>query len=91
MADHIIENSNVQVYENSEMVYKTLKRKTISKLDILGNRIEKLMNIDEDILKNEESILLLLLESVKNIYTELYILKKDIENLKNYNIEECNM
>ncbi len=90
MADHIIENSNVQVYENSEMVYKTLKRKTISKLDILGNRIEKLMNIDEDILKNEESILLLL-ESVKNIYTELYILKKDIENLKNYNIQEYDM
>ena len=90
MADHIIENSNVQVYENSEIVYKTLKRKTISKLDILGNRIEKLMNIDENILKNEEAILLLL-ESVKNIYTELYILKKDIENLKNYNTQEYNM
>ncbi len=90
MSENLVENSNFQVYENTENAYKTLKINTISKLDILGNRIEKLMNIDQNILKNEEAILLLL-ESVKNIYTELYILKKDIEDLKNYNTQESNM
>ncbi len=90
MSENLVENSNFQVYENTENAYKTLKNETISKLDILGNRIEKLMNIDENTLKNQEAILLLL-ESVKNIYTELYILKKDIEDLKNYNTQESNM
>ncbi len=90
MSENLVENSNFQVYENNQILYNSLKNETISKLDILGNRIEKLMNIDEDTLKNQEAILLLL-ESVKNIYTELYILKKDIEDLKNYNTQESNM
>ncbi len=90
MSENLVENSNFQVYENNQILYNSLKNETISKLDILGNRIEKLMNIDENTLKNQEAILLLL-ESVKNIYTELYILKKDIEDLKNYNTQESNM
>ena len=85
MADHIIENSNIQVYENNEMLYDSLKEKTLQKLNILGNRIEKLMNVDEESLKNSESIKLLL-EIIRSLYTELLLLKEDIEKLKTMNL-----
>jgi hypothetical protein len=81
MAEDLFENTNLKVYENNEMLYHSYKEKTIQKLNIIGNRIEKLMNLDEDTLKNSESIKLLL-EIIRNLYTELLLLKDDIEKLK---------
>lgn len=81
MAEDLFENTNLKVYENNEMLYHSYKEKTIQKLNIIGNRIEKLMNLDEDTLKNSESIQLLL-EIIPNLYTELLLLKEDVEKLK---------
>ncbi len=79
--NHIIENGSICVYKNEERLYDSLKKETIQKLNILGNRIEKLTDLDEDTLKNSESIKLLL-EIIRNLYTELLLLKDDIEKLK---------
>ena len=76
MAEDLFENTNLKVYENNEMLYHSYKEKTIQKLNIIGNRIEKLMNLDEESLKNSESIKLLL-EIIRNLYTELLLLKEE--------------
>ncbi len=81
MAEDLFENTNLKVYENNEILVHSYKEKTIQKLNIIGNRIEKLMNLDEESLKNSESIKLLL-EIIRNLYTELLLLKEDVEKLK---------
>lgn len=79
MAEHVIENSNLNSFleENN-------KSETIQKIDILGNKIEKLMNLNENDLKDETNIELLL-NSVRLIYHELFLIKNELEKENNKN------
>lgn len=79
-----------QFNENEISTYNNCKENIITKINILGNRIEKILELDEHKLNNEESTLLLF-ESVKLIYHELLVLKEDINILKLYKNEENNM
>lgn len=79
------EDSNLKVYQNQEMIYEKIKENTIEntiqKMNILGNRIEKILEINENVLCNEEATLLLF-QSVKSIYQELILLREDVNVLK---------
>lgn len=103
MAEDLFQDTNVKVYdllrnsmtplgvnivENQEIIYESLKDKIIQKMDILGNRIEKILELNENILNNNESILLF--QSVKTIYQELILLKEDVNILKEDNHKETN-
>ncbi len=79
MAEHVIENSNLNSFleENNKL-------ETIQKIDILGNKIEKLMNLNENDLKDESNIELLL-NSVRLIYHELFLIKNELEKENNKN------
>lgn len=81
MAEDLFEDTNLKVFENQELIYKTLKENTIHKMNILGNRIEKILELNENALCNEEATLLLF-KSVKSIYQELLLLKENVNLLK---------
>jgi hypothetical protein len=81
MSEDLFEDSNLKVYENQELIYQKLKENTIEKMNILGNRIEKILELNENALCNEEATLLLF-QSVKSIYQELILLKEDVNLLK---------
>ena len=89
MSEELFENINLKIYDdlesnstnNIEINYKTLKENTIHKMNILGNRIEKILELNENALCNEEATLLLF-KSVKSIYQELLLLKENVNLLK---------
>lgn len=81
MSEDLFEDTNLKVYENQELIYQKLKENTIEKMNILGNRIEKILELNENALCNEEATLLLF-QSVKSIYQELILLKENVNLLK---------
>ncbi len=81
MSEDLFEDTNLKVYENQELIYQKLKENTIEKMNILGNRIEKILELNETALCNEKATLLLF-QSVKSIYQELLLLKEDVNLLK---------
>ena len=102
MAEDLFEDTNLKVFENlhcnsvtplgvntvenQEIIYENLKEKTIQKMNTLGSRIEKILELNENTLCNEEATLLLF-QSVKTIYQELILLKEDVNVLKNHHKE----
>jgi hypothetical protein len=85
MSEDLFEDTNLKVYENQELIYQKLKENTIEKMNILGNRIEKILELNENALCNEEATLLLF-QSVKSMYQELLLLKEDVNLLKEASI-----
>lgn len=97
MAEDLFEDTNLKVFENldynsviplgvntvenQEIIYESLKEKTIQKMNTLGSRIEKILELNENTLCNEEATILLF-QSVKKIYQELLLLKEDVNVLK---------
>ncbi len=104
MAEDLFEDTNLKVYHNQELIYEKLKENTINKMNILENRIEKILELNENILYNDDDSLqpsasfeakkveatLLLFQSVKSIYQELLLLKEDINVLKEASKENIN-
>lgn len=82
MAEHVIENSFSIINENEEKNKTNFKNEMVEKINILGNKIESLMELNENDLKSEENIELLL-NSIKIIYKELFLIKNNLEKVNN--------
>ncbi len=82
MAEHVIENSFSIINENENEEKTNFKNEMVEKINILGNKIESLMELNENDLKSEENIELLL-NSVKMIYKELFLIKNNLEKVNN--------
>jgi len=74
-------NTSYQSSNNQKNDYQQLKDATIQRLEILGDKIEKCVNLAE---KEPGEEVLLLLHTIQIIYKELLLLKDDVETLKSH-------
>lgn len=82
MAEHVFENSSILLYQ-VENKYQKLKRETVEKLSILGDKIDQCLDVSILKMDKEENILLLA-KSIQLIHQELKNIKDDITLLKEY-------
>jgi hypothetical protein len=74
-------STSYQSSNNQKNDYQKLKDGTIQRLEILGDKIEKCVNLVE---KETGEEVLLLLHTIQIIYKELLLLKDDVETLKSH-------